>query len=110
MGGDGFFGRLGRLGGFLGGGGEFLFDVDGVAGDVFAALAEEEPDKYEDGAAEDKEAVFDRVRPAGGEENKSIHDAEADGVEVAAGEDDFFREGEIALREGIFGAVVGVAE
>lgn len=35
------------LSGFLGFFGEFLFDVDSVAGDVFAALAEEEPDEDE---------------------------------------------------------------
>ena len=42
------------LGGFLGFFGEFLLDIDGVAGDVFAALAEEEPDKHEDRTTEDK--------------------------------------------------------
>ena len=34
--------------GFLGFFGEFLFDIDGVAGDVFTALAEEEPDENKD--------------------------------------------------------------
>ena len=69
-----------RLGGF----GELLFDVDGVAGDVFAALAKEEPDEDEDGAAENEEADLDRQGPTGGEENKSIDDAEADGIQVSA--------------------------
>ena len=48
---------LGFLGGLLGFFSEFLFDVDGVAGDVFAALAEEEPDEDENRTAEDEEGA-----------------------------------------------------
>ena len=98
------------LGGFLGFFGEFLLDIDGVAGNVFAALAEEEPDKHEDRTAEDKEAVFDRIGPVGGEEDYSINDAQTNSIEVATGENDFLSQGEIASGEGIFGAIVGVAE
>ena len=98
------------LSGLLGFFGEFLFDVDGVAGDVFAALAEEEPDEDENRTAEDEEAVFDRIGPVGSEEDYSINDAEADSIEVATGEDDFLGEREITSGEGIFGAIVGVAE
>ena len=102
----GFLGGLGRLGGF----GEFLLDIDGVAGDVFAALTKEEPDKDEDGTAKGEETVFDGVRPVGGKENHGIDDAKADGIDVAASEDDFLSEGEIALRQGIIGAIVGVTK
>ena len=48
LGSGGFLGSWLCSGGLLGFFGEFLFDVDGVAGDVFAALAEEEPDENED--------------------------------------------------------------
>ena len=44
----GFLGSWLCGGGFLGFFSEFLLDVDGVAGDVFAALAEEEPDENKD--------------------------------------------------------------
>ena len=51
----GFLRFLGSgFGGFLGGGGEFFLNIDGIAGDVFAALTEEEPDKDENGAAKDE--------------------------------------------------------
>ena len=98
------------LGGLLGFFGELLLDIDGVAGDVFAALAEEEPDKHEDRTTEDKEAVFDRIGPVSGKEDYSINDAKADSIEVATGENDFLGEREITSGEGIFGAIVGVAE
>ena len=97
-------------GGLFGFFGEFLFDIDGVAGDVFAALAEEEPDEHEDGTTEGEETILNGVGPVGSEENDGIDDAETDGIEVATGEDDFLGEGEIASGEGILGAVVGMAE
>lgn len=104
---SGWFGLpSGRFGFF----GEFLLDVDGVAGNIFAALAEEEPDGNEDGAAKGEETVFDRVGPVGSEENNGVNDAETDGIEIAASEDDFLREREVALCKGIFCTVVGVAE
>ena len=90
--------------------GEFLLDVDGVAGNILTALTKEEPDENENGATEGEEAVFDGVGPVGSEENDGVNDTETDGVEIAASEDDFLREREVALREGIFCTVVGVAE
>ena len=80
----------------FGGFGKFLFNIDSVTGNVFAALAEEEPDKNKDGTAKGKEAVFDGVGPVGGEENDGVNDAEADGVKIATGEDDFLSKRKIA--------------
>ena len=77
---------------------------------MFAALAEEEPDKDEDGAAKDEEADFDRKRPAGSKENKGIDDAEANRIKIATGEDDFLSQWEITVSEGILSAVIWVAE
>ena len=87
-----------------------MLDIDGVAGDIFTALAEEEPDENEDGATEGEETILNGVGPVGSEENDSIDHAEADSIEIAAGEDDFLREREVALRERIFCAIVGMAE
>ena len=75
-----------------------------------AALAEEEPNENEDRAAEDEETDFDRHGPAGGEENKGIHDAEVDSVEIAAGEDDFLGKREIAVGERTLSTVIWMAE
>ena len=44
---------------------ELVFDIHRVAGDVPAPLAEEEPDKDKDGAAEGEETILDWVWPAG---------------------------------------------
>ena len=96
----GFFGRLG----------EFLFNIDGVAGDVLATLAKEEPDENKDRTAKGKEAVFDGVRPVSGKENHGVDDAETDGVDIPAGEDDFLSERKVTLRQGIVGAVVWMTE
>lgn len=67
--------------------GEFLLNIDGVAGNVLAALTKEEPDKNKDRAAKSKEAIFDGVGPVGSEEDNGVNDAEADSIEVATGED-----------------------
>ena len=84
--------------------------MHGVAWNVFAALTQEEPDKYKDGATEDKKSDFNWHRPAGREENKSIDNAEADCVQISASEDDFFGEREIATREWVLGAIIWMAK
>lgn len=76
--------------------GELLFDINSVAGNVLAALAEEKPDKDKDRAAKGKEAVFDWVGPVGSEEDNGINDAETDGVEITTGEDNFLSKRKIA--------------
>lgn len=87
-----------------------MFEFDGVARNVVSALAEEKPDEQENRTAEGEESDLYRGGPRGGEENESVGDAEGDSVKIAAGEDDFFGEREIAVGEGVFSAVVGVAE
>ncbi len=76
---------------------EFLFEVDGVTRDVFAALGEEEPGEEIEGAAKEKEDNFYWNWPSGSKEDGSVDEAEGDSVAVAAGEDDFFGEWEIAV-------------
>lgn len=73
-------------------------------------MAEEEPDKDEDRAAEDKQTIFNWVWPVGGKKNKGIGDTKADSVQITAGEDDFFGEREIVFGERILGAVVWMAK
>ena len=80
----------------FGGGGEFLFNIYSIARDVLAALAQEEPDENENRATENKQAVLNRIRPAGSEENKRINDAKTDGVEIAASQNDFFGKRKVA--------------
>ena len=89
---------------------ELLFDIDSVAGDVLATLAEEKPDKNKDRAAKGKEAVFDWVGPVGGEEDNGVNDAETDSVEIATGEDDFLGKRKITSSKGILSAVIGMAK
>ena len=89
---------------------EFLLNIDGVAGDVFATLTKEEPDKNKDRATEGEEAVFDGVGPVGSEENDGINYAKTDSIEVAAGENQLLCEREIAFRERIFRTIVGMTE
>ena len=90
--------------------GELLFDIDSVARDVLAALTKEEPDKNKDRTAKGKEAVFDGVWPVGGEKDDGVNDAEADGVEVATGENNLLGKRKTASGKGILGAIVGVTE
>ncbi len=52
-----------------------LFDFNGVARNVFATLTQEEPNKDEDGTAENKQAVFSWIGPAGGKEDEGVDDA-----------------------------------
>lgn len=95
---------------FLGCFREFLLNIDGVAGNVLAALTEEEPDKNKDRAAKSKEAVFDGVGPVGGEKDNGVNDAEADGIEVATGEDDFLGKRKITSGKGILSTVIGMTK
>ena len=54
--------------------GKFPFNIHCITGNVLAALAEEEPDKDEDGTAEDEEANFNRQRPIGSKEDEGVDD------------------------------------
>ena len=80
--------------------------MHGIAGDVFAALAEEKPDKHKDGTTKDKKSDFDRHRPASRKENKGIYNTKANRVQISASENDFFSKREITTRERIFGTIV----
>ena len=74
------------------------------------ALAEEKPSENEDRTAKSKQAVFDWVWPAGGEENDGINKSNAKSIDITASEDDFFGERKIATGERVFGAIIWVAK
>ena len=75
--------------------GKFFFNIYCIAGNVFAALAKEEPNEKVDKTAEDKESDLDWGGPTGSRENNDIDEAEAEGIEMATSEEEFFGEEEI---------------
>ena len=87
-----------------------MFNIHNVARNVFTALTEKEPNKDKDRAAKSEKTDFNWHGPTSGEEDKSVDNTEADSIEVATSEDNFFGEWKITTSEGVFGAVVWVAE
>ena len=89
---------------------EFFLDINSVARNILTALTKEKPSKNEDRTAKSKQAVFDWIWPAGGEENNSIDKANAKSVNITTSEDDFFGKWEVAASKGIFSTIIWVAK
>lgn len=89
---------------------KLFLDIHSIAGDVFAALTEKEPNENINGAAEDKEGDFNWQRPTGSKEDEGVDNAEANSVAETANKYYSLGKGEVAMSEGIFGAVVWMAK
>ena len=89
---------------------ESVFDFYRIARDVFATLAQKEPDKHKDRTSEYKQSILNWRRPVSSKQNEGIDHAEADSVKISARQHDFFSKREITFSKRILGAVVWVTK